>query len=169
MGGTHRKHLCPIVHPPVSRPFAHFVGTPLTPHTLKKPQASLILGDFLKFLIIGQGIDYVDPIDPASYILYSEKIILPAVETAKEWEEKKLVVGGFFAGQKAGAMIIEAASGEELSGLIQKLSFWSENALEIIPLQSFQSGAENVKQQIANAKKMMEAPMPKEKYESAPI
>jgi hypothetical protein len=123
----------------------------------------------LKFLVIGQGIDYVDPMDPASFIMLSEKIVLPAVETATEWEGKKLVVGGFFAGQRAGVMIIEAASGEELSGLIQRLSFWSENALEILPLQSFQSGAENIKQQIANAKKMMEASPLKEKYESAPI
>jgi hypothetical protein len=123
----------------------------------------------LKFLVIGQGIDYIDPMDPANYILFSEKVILPAIETAKEWEEKKSVVGGFFAGQRTGVMIIEAASGEELGGLIQKLSFWSESALEIIPLQSFQSGAENIKQQIVNAKKMMEASPPKEKYESAPI
>ena len=123
----------------------------------------------MKFLIIGQGLDYLDPIDPASYIVFAEKIILPAVENVKEWEEKKSIVGGFFAGQRGGVMIVEAASGEELSGLIQRLPFWSENTLEIIPLQSFQSGAENVRQQIANAKKMMEAPPPKEKYESAPI
>jgi hypothetical protein len=78
----------------------------------------------------------------------------------KEWEEKKKVVGGLFAGQRAGAIIVEAPSGEELSSWLQLLPFWGQNSWEVIPLQTFQSGTENVKKQIANLKKMAEM-MPK--------
>ena len=74
----------------------------------------------------------------------------------KDWEDKGKVVGGLFAGQRAGVIIIEATSGEELSSMLQFLPFWGLNTWEIIPLQSFQSGIENVKIQIANAKKMAE-------------
>ena len=46
--------------------------------------------------------------------------------------------------------------------------FWAQNTWEVIPLQTFQSGVEDVKNQIANVKKMVEM-APKPKYESAPI
>ena len=65
-------------------------------------------------------------------------------------------------------MIIEAISGEELSIWLQRLPFWAQNTWEVIPLQSFQSGVENVKRQIADVKKMAEMSS-KPKFESAPI
>jgi hypothetical protein len=123
----------------------------------------------LKFLVIGKGIDYGGPVDPAQFAMFSENVILPSVEMLKDWEEKKVIVGGLFAGQRAGLMIIEVASGEELSSWMQRLPFWAQNTWEVIPLQSFQSGVENVKLQIANVKKMAEMSPPKPKYESAPI
>jgi hypothetical protein len=77
-------------------------------------------------------------------------------------------VGGLFAAQRAGVMIIESPSAEELSKLLQSLPFWGQNTWEVIPLQTFQSGTEDLKRQIANLKKMAEM-APKPKYESAPI
>ena len=110
----------------------------------------------MKFLVIGKAIDYGGPVDPAYFVMSSEKIVLPSIEMMKDWEEKKMIVGGLYAGQRAGVIIIEAASGEELSSWMQRLPFWAQNTWEVIPLQSFQSGVEDVKRQIANAKKMME-------------
>ncbi len=123
----------------------------------------------MKFLVIGKGIDYGGPMDPTYFVMSAEKMILPSIEMMKDWEEKKVIVGGLYAGQRAGVIIVEAASGEELSSWLQRLPFWAQNTWEIIPLQSFQSGIEDVKGQIANAKKMMEMSAPKPKYESAPI
>ena len=80
-----------------------------------------------------------------------------------------MVLGGLFAGQRAGVIIIEVASGEELSSWMQRLPFWAQNTWEVIPLQSFQSGVEDVKRQIANVKKMSEMAAPKPKCESAPV
>jgi hypothetical protein len=124
---------------------------------------------FLKFLVIGKSIDYGGPVDPTNFAMFSENVILPSIEILKDWEEKKMVLGGLFAGQRAGVIIIEAASGEDLSSWMQRLPFWAQNTWEVIPLQSFQSGVEDVKRQIANVKKMAEMAAPKPKYESAPI
>jgi hypothetical protein len=123
----------------------------------------------LKFLVIGRGIDYGGPVDPASFAMFSENVVLPSIEMLKDWEEKKVIAGGLLAGQRAGVMIIEAASGEELSAWMHRLPFWAQNSWEVMPLQSFQSGVEEVKQQIATAKKMAEMVSSKPKYESAPI
>jgi len=51
---------------------------------------------------------------------------------------------------------------------MQRLLFWTQNTWEVIPLQSFQSGVEDVKRQIAKVKKMAEMPL-KPKFESPPI
>ena len=123
--------------------------------------------NILRFLVIGKSIDYGGPIDPANFLMFSEKMILPSIQMLKEWEDKQKVIGGLFAAQRAGVMIIEAWSAEELSSLMQSLPIWSQNTWEVIPLQTFQSGVEDVQRQIENAKKMAE--MPKPKYESAPI
>jgi hypothetical protein len=124
----------------------------------------------LKFLIIGRGIDYGGPIDTANFVMVSENIILPSIEMLKDWEDKNKVAGGLFAAQRAGVILVEAPSAEELSVLLQSLPFWAQNSWEVIPLQSFASGVEDVKRQIAKVKKMAEmASSPKPKYESAPI
>jgi hypothetical protein len=123
----------------------------------------------LKFLVIGKGIDYGGPIDPANFLMFSEKIALPSIEMLKEWEEKQKAVGGLFAGQRAGVTILEAASAEELSSMLQSLPFWAQNTSEVIPLQSFESGVEDVKKQIAKVKQMTEMMAAKPKFEPAPI
>jgi hypothetical protein len=110
----------------------------------------------LKFLVIGKAIEYGGPVNPADAAVLFENVILPSIEMSKDWVDKKMAVGGLFAGQRAGVLIIDAATGEELSSWLQRLPFWGLNTWEIIPLQSFESGVENVKQQIANVKKMAE-------------
>ena len=106
--------------------------------------------------MIGRAVEYGGPQDPAYAAMLFENVILPSIEMSKEWEDKKKVIGGLFAGQRAGVFITEASSAEELSDMLQQLPFWALNTWEIIPLQSFQSGIENVKMQLANVKKMAE-------------
>ena len=117
----------------------------------------------MKFLVIGRSIDYGGPIDPTNFLMVSENLILPSIQMLKDWEDKGKVVGGLFAAQRAGVILVEAASAEELSVLLQSLPIWGSNAWEVIPLQTFQSGTEDVKRQIDRVKKMVEtssSPMP---------
>ncbi len=108
--------------------------------------------------------------DPADFAAAAENVILPSIQMLKDWEDKKVIVGGLFAGQRAGAMIIDATSAEELSKKMNSLPFWSQNTWEVVALQSFQSGVDDVKTQLASAKKMATmaqaanvSPMPTEK------
>ena len=41
------------------------------------------------------------PIDPAYFVMSSEKIILPSIEMVKDWEELRVIVGGLYAGSKS--------------------------------------------------------------------
>lgn len=122
------------------------------------------VGEFvLKFLVIGRGVDYGGPVNAADFAVFSEYVILPSIQMVKDWEDKGKAVGGLFAGQRAGVMLVEAQSGEELSAMLQAMPFWAQNTWEIVPLQTFQSGIEDVKRQIAKSKKWAEmaASMPK--------
>lgn len=112
--------------------------------------------NFVKFLVIGKAIEYGGPINPSDFIMFAEKIALPSVEMFVDWEKQNKVLGGLFAGQRAGVAIMEASSGEELSSLLQQLPFWAQNTWDVIPLQSFESGVKDAKMQIEKAKKMTE-------------
>jgi hypothetical protein len=73
--------------------------------------------------------------------MFSENVILPSIQMLKDWEEKRMIVGGLFAGQRAGVMIIEATSGEELSGWMQPLPFWDSKYLGSDSASNFQIGS----------------------------
>ena len=130
---------------------------------------------FLKFLVIGKSVDFSSLQNPADLGIYLENIVLPSFEILKKWEENQKVPVGLFAAQRAGVLIIEAQTAEELSKMLQSLPFWGQNTWEVIPLQSVQSGIEDVKRQIENVKHMAQmvegadnSPMPPEKSE-APV
>lgn len=118
----------------------------------------MFVGDFLRFLVISRSIDYGGPVNPADFAMVLENLILPGLQMMQEWVDKKVAVGGLFAGQRAGVIIIESPSAEELSKTLQSLPFWGQNTWEVIPLQTYQSGTEDVKRQIARVKKMLGAP-----------
>jgi muconolactone delta-isomerase len=67
-----------------------------------------------------------------------EGSILPSLQAiAKLEQEGKIRGGGVLAGTKSSALIIEAASHQELSLTLQGLPFWSFMKIHVTPLQSF--------------------------------
>ena len=56
------------------------------------------LGVCMKFLVIGKGIAYGGLVNPADFAIFAEKMVLPSIQTLKEWEDKKVIGGGLFAG-----------------------------------------------------------------------
>jgi len=83
-----------------------------------------------------------------------EGVYIPSFQMLQKWESEKKVTGGFFAGQRAGAVMIEAPSAEELSKTMTSLPFWGSLNWEVIPLQTFQSGIEDAKRQVASLKQI---------------
>jgi len=112
----------------------------------------------LRFLVIGKDIDYGGPVDPREVKMVLEQLYKPSFEMLKKWEMNEKGVGGVFAAQRGGAIILEAESAEELSPKIKSLPFWARESWEIIPLQTFQSAIEDLDRQIEQVKKMAAMP-----------
>ena len=108
----------------------------------------------MKFLCIGRDIGFTTPVPPGQLAAVLEGVYLPSFQMLEKWESEKKVTGGFFAGQRAGAVIIEAASAEELSKTMTSLPFWGLLNWEVIPLQSFRSGIDDAQRQVAALKQM---------------
>ena len=106
----------------------------------------------MKFLVIGEDVDYNGPMNPKDLIGRLEMVYIPSFEMLENWEKEKKVVGGFFAAQRAGAVIIEAPTAEELSRTMTSLPFWGNLKRKVIPLQSFRSGIEDAKRTISSLK-----------------
>ena len=106
----------------------------------------------MKFLCIGRDIGFTVPVDPAQLAGVLEMIYIKSFQIMEKWETEKKVTGGLFAGQKAGFLVLEASSGEELSKLLTSLPFWGNENWEVIPLQSFQSGIEETQLEVNKLK-----------------
>ena len=108
----------------------------------------------MKFLLIGRDIGFSTPVAPGQLAGVLEGVYIPSFKTLQQWESEKKVTGGFFAAQRAGAIIMEAASGEELSSKMTSLPFWGLLNWEVIPLQTFASGVEDAQRQVSSLKQM---------------
>jgi hypothetical protein len=108
----------------------------------------------MKFLLIGKDIGFTTPVAPGQLAGVLEGVYIPSFQMMEKWESEKKATGGFFAGQRAGAFIIEAASAEELSKTMASLPFWGLLNWEVIPLQTFRSGVEDAQRQVAALKQM---------------
>jgi hypothetical protein len=80
------------------------------------------------------------PPDAAINVL--EHTILPSLEILVKWEESGKIKGGAIAGNRAGHIIVEAASHQEISDLLRSLPFWGLMKFEVVPLQTLKSALE---------------------------
>ncbi len=62
----------------------------------------------MKFPVIGEGIDHAGPVDPKTAAMSLEYVINPSLEIVDSWIQKNEVQGGILAGQREGALIIDA-------------------------------------------------------------
>ena len=108
----------------------------------------------MRFLLIGRDIGFTTPVEPGQMAAVLDGVYIPSFQMLQKWESEKKVTGGFFAGQRAGAVMIEAPSAEELSKTMTSLPFWGSLNWEVIPLQTFQSGIEDAKRQVASLKQI---------------
>jgi hypothetical protein len=106
----------------------------------------------MRFLLIGEDIGYGGPVNPMELAATLENVYIPSFEILAKWESDKKITGGFFAAQRAGAFIIDAPSGEELSKWMTGLPFWGTLNWKVIPLQSFRSGIDDAKTQVGQLK-----------------
>lgn len=78
-----------------------------------------------------------------------------ALRNLKSGNKTKKLSVAFLQHKRAGAIMIEAPSAEELSSWMTSLPFWGRLTWEVIPLQTFQSGIDDLKHEIESVKKMV--------------
>jgi hypothetical protein len=108
----------------------------------------------MKFLLIGKDIGFTTPVMPDMLAGLLENVYIPSFEAMDKWSKENKATGGFYAAQRAGALIMEASSAEELSKTMTSLPFWGLLNWEVIPLQTFSSGIEDARKQVAVLKQM---------------
>ena len=104
----------------------------------------------MKYLVNMESIE-TGLLPPQQMAELMERKILPSIEAVVKLEgEKKILAGGGLVGKRAGVVIIEADSNEEVDQIITGLPFSGLMKVEVIPLQSFSKVAakarENLKQ-----------------------
>lgn len=91
------------------------------------------------YLATGEWID--DPtVSAEDFTKLWEQMVRPSLETlSKMVDDKKM--GGVFAGQRRGVVIIDAASHEEVGSILANFQFpfWSRLTWNVTPLQSYRS------------------------------
>ncbi len=90
---------------------------------------------------------------PQQVVQIIENQIIPGLEACgKLCEEKKILAGGILTGRRAGAVIVEAESNEELNRLLGSLPFWGMMKIDVTPIHSFEEQASMTRQMLERLK-----------------
>ena len=94
----------------------------------------------MQYLVEAENIDGLIPMkDVPDYINH---IVIPSYQELIKLESENKIKGGLLAGQRAGALVVEASSNEELGKMLKSIPFWGMVKWKITPLQSFKSALE---------------------------
>jgi len=94
------------------------------------------------FLVSGEWIEVSALVSPRDKLELIEQAVLPSLEIWAKWEEDGRIRGGVFAGERAGAFVLEADSSEEVGEILATMPFWGLIKWHVRPLQSVRSTIE---------------------------
>lgn len=93
---------------------------------------------------------------PGDPVQHMEEMVIPYFEALMRLEaENKIVAGGTMVGSRASTFIVDVASNEELSRILQNLPLWGMQQVDVTPLQSFEDRAEQVREVIEKRKRAL--------------
>ena len=97
--------------------------------------------------------DWIDDptVSAADFPKLWEQMVRPSLETLSKMADDKKI-GGVFAGQRRGVVIIDEASHEEVGSISANLPFWSRLGWNVTPLQSYRSTVERDSKSMENLK-----------------
>ncbi len=91
---------------------------------------------------------------PEEGIAFIEIYVLPTLALAKKLkEEKKIISGGVIAGKIGFAFIIEAATAQEIDGILEGLPIWPRMVTTVTPLNTFEGREQATKQRLEAIRK----------------
>ena len=110
----------------------------------------------MRCLVVGE---YVDPgplLPPQGLAQLLEQLVIPSAEAlAKLEDQKKILGGGFVVGARAGAFILDVASHDEASQVLQNLPFWGVVKWTLTPLQEFRKRVADERPRVERLKSML--------------
>lgn len=106
----------------------------------------------MRYLVTGsEGPGFASPEEALAVL---EKGILPTFDALLKLEvEKKIVAGGLPVGDRAFVFIADAASNEELDGVLRSIPAWGVLKWQVTPLQSFAGRAAQERDVVKRLKK----------------
>lgn len=96
----------------------------------------------MQFLVTSEWVELGALLAPEDIVAVEDRAILPSLEVLAQWEDAGTIRGGVFAGERAGMMVVEAESAEQLGDVLSSLPFWGLVRWQVRPLQSFRSALE---------------------------
>ena len=96
----------------------------------------------MRFLVTAEFVEPGALLTPEALGPLAQHVILPSLEMLAKWEQEGKIRGGVYAGQRAGAFVVDASSHEEVGTLLASLPFWGLVRWHVTPVQSWASAVE---------------------------
>jgi muconolactone delta-isomerase len=91
------------------------------------------------YLVQGEVVDPGMPLSAQQFAEFVDSQVIPTFERLTKLEAEGTVrAGGAPAGARATAFIVDAASNDELTGILMSLPLWSRVKWQVTPLDGFQ-------------------------------
>ena len=89
-------------------------------------------------------------VPPEQIVPLAQQEVIPTMEAlVKLRQEGKILAGGVPAGDRAHIFIVDAASNDEVTELIQSLPLWGRHVWDVTPLESWEHHAAFIRQTVA--------------------
>jgi len=107
----------------------------------------------MKYLVTMELMGSVPVASPQEMAQWLEQTIIPSEKAVMKLEaEKKVLAGGDLSGRRGWALIVEAASNEELSRILSSIPEWPFLEVDVTPLDSFEERLAQVRETLERLK-----------------
>ena len=107
----------------------------------------------MKYLVTMELIGTPPVVSPQEFVQFLEQIVIPSEEAVIKLEaEGKILAGGDLSGRRGWAVIMEAASNEELTRLLMSLPEWPLLKVDVTPLDSSEERLAQIRQDLEHFK-----------------
>ena len=107
----------------------------------------------MKYLVTMELIGTPPVASPQDLVQWLQRMVIPTEEACAKLEaEKKILAGGDLSGRRGMAVILEAASNEELSRILEGIPEWPLLTVDVTPLDSFQERLAHVRETLERFK-----------------
>lgn len=108
------------------------------------------------FHITGENIDSGYLVPPDKVFEVSEQAIVPSFQLLAQLDQQGKLKGGLYAGERAGAFVVEADSPEELDRMMNGLPFFGLVKWQVKALVPFGTIAQQLPEYIREARQQMQ-------------